>query len=167
MSRPNHSHSSVRIATEDSVMTHCGTPRRAAPAMSCPCDRVFLSTICTIGCLFPSLQAGKGIPIAVIVDHLLTRSMYRARWCGMQRLPHVISGLGEFLGAARNPKIAARPRQWNLQHLLDTALAHDHDPVGDQHSFIKIVGDEQNGFARTHMNLEQLLLHGFAGLGVK
>src|SRR5215470_13717502 len=48
MSRPNHSHSRVRMATEDSVMIHRGTLRRVAPT-SWSSVSILLSTICVIG----------------------------------------------------------------------------------------------------------------------
>src|SRR5215831_10418868 len=186
MSRPNHSHNRVKTATEDSVMIHRGTPRRTSPAMSSPSAWVLLSTICAIGCSFSLANLHCHCPQTVVPTlgvsawarredaplptlQSLLRSMHRAHSVrrSVQRLPHVIPGLGEFLGAADDSEVPPRSPQRNLQHLLDTTFPHDHDAVGDQHGFVEIVGDEQYRLARAHMDLQQLLLHGFAGLGVK
>src|SRR5579862_440924 len=114
MSRPNHSHTPSRTASEHSVIAHAGRPRRAPPATSGAAlsGSALLSTICAIA-IPPSVHgcggAGRG---------------------GVQRLPHVIARVGEFLGAARGAEVVARTRQRYIEDLLDASFAHDHDAVG-------------------------------------
>ena len=137
-------------------MSHRGTPRRAPPAGSGTPSRAAPSTSAFA---VDDLRHHEFMPINA-------RSAQPARGV-VQRLPHVIAGVGELLGAAHDAEIAARTRQRHLQDLLDAALTHDHDAVGDQHRFVEIMGDEQDGLAGAGMDLQQLLLHGLAGLGVE
>src|SRR3954471_12815549 len=51
--------------------------------------------------------------------------------------------------------------------LLDPALAHHHDAVGQRHRLVLVVGDEDRGGADGALDLAQLDLHLLAQLGVE
>ena len=52
-------------------------------------------------------------------------------------------------------------------HLLELALVHDHDPVGEAHGLLLVVGDEDDRDAQVALDLLQLLAHLLADLGVQ
>jgi hypothetical protein len=51
--------------------------------------------------------------------------------------------------------------------LLELPPAHDHDPVGDRHRFLLVVGDEEDGDLQLHLDALQLLAHLYADLRVE
>jgi hypothetical protein len=63
----------------------------------------------------------------------------------------------------------ARPRQCDLDHLLDAArpCRHHHDLVAEQDRLVDRVGDEQDGLAGLIEDTQQFLLHHDLCLGVQ
>jgi len=63
----------------------------------------------------------------------------------------------------------ARMLERDVNHLLDGARprCHHDDLVAQKYRFRNAVGDEDDGFAVLLPYAQQLLLHGFAGLGVE
>src|SRR5262252_4789351 len=116
MSRPKNSHTSRSTTTEAVVMTQAGSGRRRASVSG-------------------SAGAAGGDAVLPAISTMRI-SMHRRR-VGVQRLPDAIAGVGEFLGAARATKVAARTRQRHLHDLLDPPLAHHHDAVGDQRRLVE------------------------------
>ena len=54
-----------------------------------------------------------------------------------------------------------------VDDLLQPAVLHHHDPVGEQHRFVEIVGDEQDRLLGAGMDVEQFALQAFARLRVE
>ena len=44
-------------------------------------------------------------------------------------------------------------------HLHDMAVAHDRDPVSEEHGLVEVMGDEDDGLAELRLQLDELLLH--------
>src|SRR5258706_5017348 len=86
---------------------------------------------------------------------LSTMLMHRAGRA-MHGLPDPVADLGEFLSAAHQPEIAARPRQRHLEHLLHHALAHHDDAVGEQNRLVEIMRDEEDRLLGARLDVEQL-----------
>src|SRR5579864_8548944 len=107
MWRPTNSQISKNTASEATVTAQRGTPR--LPRAS-----------------------SRGSPAAAwrSARSTMRASMHRCR-AGVQRLPDVITGLRKGVGAADFGEIVARARQRHRDDLLQAAVLHDRDAVGE------------------------------------
>src|SRR5882757_7654953 len=88
-----------------------------------------------------------------------------------RRSAGLVDGRGEIVGLPQKLRHEGgrRPLVGLLRRadLLDAALAHDHDPVGQRHRLVLVVGHENRGGAEIALDLAQLDLHLLAQLGIE
>lgn len=87
----------------------------------------------------------------------------------LQGLPNVPLELQEALLVSYLLDISARPRQIDVEDILDRARAarHDDHPIGKRNCLVEVMGDEQDRGAQLLPELQQLVLHDGLGLHVE